>query len=89
VFTSAVTNTKNPTQKSNTFVTLDQKCPICYNNGIVSKKGNMKYTLITRNGKVLTFFLKAVAEQFQTAYGGVVITQQVLETQENVETVDQ
>jgi len=46
----------------------------------------MKYTLITSNGKVLTFFLKAVAEQFQTAYGGVVFTGQVLET---VETVDQ
>jgi hypothetical protein len=39
----------------------------------------MKYTLITSNGKVLTFFVKAVAEQFQQAYGGVVITQQVLE----------
>jgi hypothetical protein len=49
----------------------------------------MKYTLITRNGKVLTFFLKVVAEQFQTAYGGVVITKQVLETQETVKTVDQ
>jgi len=46
----------------------------------------MKYTLITRNGKVLTFFLKAVAEQFQAAYGGVVITQQILE---QLETVDQ
>ena len=45
----------------------------------------MKYTLITRNGKVLTFFLKAVAEQFQTAYGGVVFTQQVLETKETVD----
>lgn len=38
----------------------------------------MKYTLITSNGKVLTFFLKVVAEQFQQAYGGVVFTQQVL-----------
>ena len=38
----------------------------------------MKYTLITSNGKVLTFFLKIVAEQFQQAYGGVVITQEVL-----------
>jgi hypothetical protein len=46
----------------------------------------MKYTLITSNGKVLTFFLKAVAEQFQQAYGGVVFSQQVLET---TETVDQ
>jgi hypothetical protein len=38
----------------------------------------MKYTLITSNGKVLTFFLKVVAEQFQQAYGGVVFTQDVL-----------
>lgn len=44
----------------------------------------MKYTLIASNGKVFTFFLKAVAETFQQAYGGVVITQQILE-QENVE----
>lgn len=41
----------------------------------------MKYTLITSNGKVLTFFLQVVALQFQQAYGGVVITQQILETQ--------
>jgi len=46
----------------------------------------MKYTLITSNGKVLTFFVCAVAEQFQQSYGGVVFTQQVLET---AETVDQ
>jgi hypothetical protein len=45
----------------------------------------MKYTLITRNGKVLTFFVKAVAEQFQAAFGGVVFTPQVLETQETVD----
>ena len=46
----------------------------------------MKYTLITGNGKVYTFFIKTVAEQFQQAYGGVVFTQQVLET---AETIDQ
>ena len=46
----------------------------------------MKYTLITSNGKVLTFFIEVVAEQFQQAFGGVVFTQQVLET---AETVDQ
>jgi hypothetical protein len=46
----------------------------------------MKYTLITSNGKVLTFFIKTVAEQFQQAYGGVVFTSQVLE---QLETVDQ
>jgi hypothetical protein len=45
----------------------------------------MKYTLITSNGKVLTFFVKAVAEQFQAAFGGVVFTPQVLETKETVD----
>jgi hypothetical protein len=38
----------------------------------------MGYTLITRQGQVLTFFLRTVAEQFQQAYGGVVFDQQIL-----------
>jgi hypothetical protein len=38
----------------------------------------MKYTLITSNGKVLTFFIKAVAETFQQAYGGKIITAGIL-----------
>ena len=38
----------------------------------------MKYTLITRNGKVLTFYLKAVAETYQQAYGGQLITADIL-----------
>lgn len=38
----------------------------------------MNYTLITNKGKVYTFYVKALAEQFQQAYGGVVVTQQVL-----------
>ena len=38
----------------------------------------MQYTLITKRGKVLTFFVKAVADTYQQAYGGVVITQQIL-----------
>jgi hypothetical protein len=38
----------------------------------------MKYTLITKNGRVMTFFLQAAAQQFQQAYGGVVFTEQVL-----------
>lgn len=38
----------------------------------------MNYTLITKTGKVYTFYVKALAEQFQQAYGGVVITQQIL-----------
>ena len=46
----------------------------------------MRYTLITRSGKVLTFTIKACAEQFQLAYGGVLFTNQILE---QLETVDQ
>ena len=42
----------------------------------------MKYTLITRNGKVFTFFIKALAEQFQQAYGGIIVTNSIL-TKEN------
>jgi len=38
----------------------------------------MKYTLIARNGKVFTFFLKAVADTFQQAYGGTIITNDIL-----------
>lgn len=38
----------------------------------------MNYTLITKTGKVYTFYVQALAEQFQQAYGGVVITQRIL-----------
>lgn len=38
----------------------------------------MKFTLITGNGKVLTFFIRAVAETYQQAYGGVIVTSEVL-----------
>jgi hypothetical protein len=38
----------------------------------------MKYTLITCKGKVLTFYLKAVAETYQKAYGGQLITADIL-----------
>lgn len=42
----------------------------------------MKYTLITTQGKVFTFFIKALAEQFQQAYGGNLFTDSIL-TKEN------
>lgn len=38
----------------------------------------MKFTLVTSNGKVFTFFIKAVAETFQQAYGGTIITNEIL-----------
>ena len=42
----------------------------------------MKFTLITSNGKVFTFFIKSVAETFQQAYGGTLFTGSIL-TKEN------
>ena len=42
----------------------------------------MKFTLITGNGKVFTFFVKAVAETFQQAYGGTLFTGDILTQKE-------
>jgi hypothetical protein len=42
----------------------------------------MNFTLITGNGKVFTFYVKAVAETFQQAYGGTLFTGSIL-TKEN------
>ena len=38
----------------------------------------MNYTLITKQGKVMTFYVKSVADLYQSLHGGVVITQQIL-----------
>ena len=38
----------------------------------------MQYTLITKTGKVLTFYVRAVAETYQQAYGGQLITADIL-----------
>jgi hypothetical protein len=38
----------------------------------------MKYTLITKTGKVYTFYVRAVAETYQQAYGGQLITGDIL-----------
>lgn len=38
----------------------------------------MKYTLITDAGKIMQFFVQEVATLYQTIYGGVVITDSVL-----------
>ena len=38
----------------------------------------MNYTLITAKGKVYTFYVQALAEQFQQAYGGVIVTKNIL-----------
>jgi hypothetical protein len=38
----------------------------------------MKFTLITKLGRVYTFYIKELADTYQQAYGGVVFSQQVL-----------
>ena len=38
----------------------------------------MKYTLITATGKLYTFYVLAVAETYQQAYGGQLITADIL-----------
>ena len=45
----------------------------------------MKYTLITKLGKVMTFHVLALAETYQTIYGGSLMTSSILskETTEN------
>ena len=44
----------------------------------------MTYTLITKQGKVLQFFVLAVAELYCTIYGGVVVTNEILKEVDTV-----
>lgn len=39
----------------------------------------MKYTLITKKGSVMQFFIEEMANTYQSIYGGVVFTGEVLE----------
>lgn len=39
----------------------------------------MQYTLIQSNGRIQQFFVLAVAELYQSIYGGVVVTPQILQ----------
>tara|TARA_R110000803_G_scaffold104054_3_gene172190 strand:- start:999 stop:1181 length:183 start_codon:yes stop_codon:yes gene_type:complete len=48
---------------------------------IQQQKGSkMQYTLITKTGKVMQFYIKSVADTYQLNLGGVVFTQQILDT---------
>jgi hypothetical protein len=38
----------------------------------------MQYTLITETGRVYTFYLEAVALTYQKAYGGKIVTKDIL-----------
>jgi hypothetical protein len=42
------------------------------------RKAEMKYTLITAKGKVYTFYVLAVAQTYQQAYGGNIVTNDIL-----------
>jgi hypothetical protein len=42
----------------------------------------MGYTVITRAGTVKQFYIKAVAEMYKNTHGGVVFTQQILDSVE-------
>ena len=48
----------------------------------------MQYTLITKTGKIMQFYVQAAAEMYQAVHGGVVISQQIL-IEETTQTVDQ
>jgi len=37
----------------------------------------LQYTLITSTGRIQQFFIRAVADNYQAIYGGVVISQQI------------
>jgi hypothetical protein len=38
----------------------------------------MQYTLITKTGRVYTFYVLAVAQTYQQAYGGNIVTNDIL-----------
>ncbi len=38
----------------------------------------MQYTLITKTGKLYTFYVLAVAQTYQQAYGGNIVTNNIL-----------
>ena len=40
----------------------------------------MQYTLITKTGKLYTFFVLAVAQTYQQAYGGTLFDNSVVQT---------
>jgi hypothetical protein len=45
----------------------------------------MKYILITKNGKVMQFYIKDVAETYKTIYGGTIVA--TFPTEENIKRI--
>ena len=44
----------------------------------------MKYTLIMANGKVMCFYIKAMAEVYQQINGGVIVTDAIVNEQKEM-----
>ena len=57
---------------------VDARALPLYNTYIDSKERTMQYTVITSNGRIHVLSIKELAETYVKAYGGVVITQQIL-----------
>jgi len=38
----------------------------------------MNFTLITKNGKIMQFYVQSVAEMYRNLYGGVLVSEDVL-----------
>lgn len=66
---------------------LGKKCVIIYPYKPISEL-HMQYTLITSTGKIKMFFVKQVAELYQTIEGGVIMTSEILTTSNQNETQD-
>jgi hypothetical protein len=52
------------------------KVPVLFNRN--AKKDKMPYTLITSKGKVMQFYVLAVAVMFQELEGGKIVTEDIL-----------
>ena len=47
----------------------------------------MSYTLLTKNGKIMQFYVLAIAELYLTIKGGTLFCNEILEKSESLETV--
>jgi hypothetical protein len=63
---------------------VDKQGGLRYNGFTVEKQRNrkMRYTLITRKGKIYQFYIRQLADTYQRAYGGVVFDETILDTKE-------
>jgi hypothetical protein len=48
----------------------------------------MQYTLITKQGKIMQFYILSLAEEYQSFMGGVVISNQKLQAESSKVSVD-